>query len=134
MEGCATRVLVLFGDRDAVVVALPRRGLSRARSRQRALAGGGRLGALNEGRVHAGPQPLGRNLSSGNVTVNLLTPQTVFAERRNNLDFRISKVVRYGRTRTQVGVDLYNALNADVVTTFNQGFVPGGSWLTPTAM
>jgi hypothetical protein len=84
--------------------------------------------------ANVGPQPLGRNLSSGNVTVNLLTPQTVFADRRNNVDFRISKVVRYGRTRTQVGIDVYNVMNSDVVTTFNQGFVPGGSWLTPTAI
>jgi len=81
-----------------------------------------------------GPQPLGRNLSSGNVTVNLIAPNTFFAQRRNNVDFRIAKVVRYGRTRTQVGVDIYNATNTDVITTYNQTFVAGGSWLTPTAI
>src|SRR5207247_4685535 len=75
--------------------------------------------------ANVGPQPLGRNLSSGNVTVNLIAPGTFYASRRNNVDFRIAKVVRYGRTRTQVGVDIYNATNTDVVTTYNQGFVPG---------
>jgi len=32
------------------------------------------------------------------------------------------------------GVDLYNVMNVDVVTNYNQAFVPGGSWLTPTAL
>jgi hypothetical protein len=50
------------------------------------------------------------------------------------MDFRVAKVMRYGRTRTQLGVDVYNATNTDVVTTFNQAFVAGGSWLTPTAI
>jgi hypothetical protein len=77
---------------------------------------------------------LGRNLSSGNVTVNLIEPNTVFADRQNNIDFRIAKIFRYARTRTQVGVDIYNLTNADVVTGYNQGFVAGGSWLRPTAI
>ena len=84
--------------------------------------------------ANQGPQPLGRNLSSGNVTVNLIAPATLYAPRRNNLDFRVAKVVRYGRTRTQVGVDIYNATNTDVVTSYNQGYVFGGSWLTPTGI
>jgi hypothetical protein len=25
-------------------------------------------------------------------------------------------------------------MNADVVTNYNQAFIPGGSWLTPTAI
>ena len=77
---------------------------------------------------------LGRNLSSGNVTVNLIAPQTYFADRLTNIDFRVAKIFRYGRTRTRVGLDIYNATNTDVVTTYNQGFVPGGAWLTPTAI
>jgi hypothetical protein len=77
---------------------------------------------------------LKRNLSSGNVTVNLITPMTVFADRRNTIDFRVAKILRYGRTRTQVGIDIYNLTNTDVITGFNQGFVAGGSWLRPTAI
>jgi hypothetical protein len=78
---------------------------------------------------------LGRNLSSGNVIVNLLQPNTVFADRRNNIDVRIAKIIRYGRTRTQIGVDVYNLTNTDVVTSFNQTFVPtSSSWLTPTGI
>jgi hypothetical protein len=77
---------------------------------------------------------LGRDLSSGNVTVNLIPLQTVFADRRNNIDFRVAKIFRYNRTRTQVGVDIYNVTNTDVITGFNQAFVAGGSWLRPTAI
>jgi hypothetical protein len=78
---------------------------------------------------------LGRDLSeNSSVTVNLIQPGTLYSERRTNLDFRISKILRYGRTRTQVGVDIYNVTNTDVVTSFNERFVPGGSWLTPTGI
>ena len=84
------------------------------------------------------PQPLGRKLSSadrGNNTVNLIAPATLYAPRRNNLDFRVAKILRYGRTRTQIGVDVYNATNTDTPTTYNMGYTgPTGSWLTPTAI
>ncbi len=76
---------------------------------------------------------LGRNLSAGNVTVNLIEPQTFFADRRNNFDLRVAKILRFGRTRTQVGLDVYNLTNTDVVTTYNQTFT-STSWLTPTAI
>jgi hypothetical protein len=77
---------------------------------------------------------LRRNLSSGNVSVNLIAPNTVFAERQNNIDFRIAKIFRYGRTRAQVGVDIYNLTNTDVVTSYNETFVANGTWLRPTAI
>jgi hypothetical protein len=87
----------------------------------------------NSAWINAGPQPLGRPLSgSSNVEVNLIEPFTVWEERNNTVDLRVAKIFRYGRTRTQVGVDIYNALNADTVTGQNDRFVPGGSWLTPT--
>ena len=70
----------------------------------------------------------------GNVTVNLVEPRTFFADRRNNFDFRVAKILRFGRTRTQVGLDIYNLTNTDVVTTYNQTFTSRRSWLTPTAI
>jgi hypothetical protein len=33
-----------------------------------------------------------------------------------------------------VGIDIYNVTNTDVVTTFNQNYVPNGAWLTPTGI
>jgi hypothetical protein len=84
--------------------------------------------------IAAGPQPLGRPLSganSANVTVDLIPPASQYGDRVNQVDFRVAKVLRFGRTRTQFGVDIYNALNNDTPLTFNNTFVPGGSWLTP---
>jgi hypothetical protein len=77
---------------------------------------------------------LNRNLSSGSVTVNLIEPGTLYADRRTNIDFRVAKLLRFGRTRTQVGLDIYNLTNTDVVTSYNQNFVAGGAWLTPTGI
>ena len=84
--------------------------------------------------IAAGPQPLGRLLTGALNQVNLIAPATMWGERRNNVDLRIAKILRFGTTRTQVGVDIYNLLNADTVTNYNYVFVPGGSWLTPTAI
>jgi hypothetical protein len=76
---------------------------------------------------------LGRNLAGNapNVTVNLIEPGTLYGNRINQLDLRIAKLLRYGGTKTMVGIDLYNALNTSAILTYNNAFVPGGSWLQP---
>ena len=86
--------------------------------------------------IAAGPQPLGRNLSESNtVTVNLIAPNTFYSPRRNSFDMRVGKIIRYGRTRTQVGIDVYNLTNTDEVTSWNQTFSPTTTtWLTPTGV
>ena len=82
---------------------------------------------------------LGRPLSSGNVTVNLVEPGTLYGARQNNLDMRIAKILRIRGTRAQFGVDVYNLLNTDVVTTYNEGYTAptatsGSIWLTPNSI
>jgi hypothetical protein len=84
--------------------------------------------------ANSGPQPLGRNLSSGNITVNLIPNGTLYGDRRNNIDLRVAKIFRFGRTRTQVGVDVYNVTNSDYVNTYNNSYVPNGSWLVPSTI
>jgi hypothetical protein len=81
-------------------------------------------------------QSLGRPLSGGapSITVNLIEPGTVYSDRVNAIDLRIAKVLRFGRTRTNVGLDVYNLLNSDAVLSYNQAFNPGGRWLTPTTV
>jgi hypothetical protein len=79
---------------------------------------------------------LGRPLS-GNVQfaqVDLIAPGEVRGDRINQLDFRVSKILRFGRARTQLALDLYNALNANPVETYNQAFIANGAWLTPTGI
>jgi hypothetical protein len=81
-------------------------------------------------------QSLGRPLAGNapNVTVNLLKPGEMTFDRVNQLDFRVGKILRFGRQRANVSVDLFNALNADTVLNYNQTFVPGGQWLVPTSV
>jgi hypothetical protein len=79
---------------------------------------------------------LGRNLSGNapNVTVNLVTPGTMYGDRINQFDLRIAKTFRFGRSRTRIALDIYNALNSSAVLTYDSTFVPGGPWLQPTAI
>ena len=93
--------------------------------------------AANFNVTNALAQPsLGRPLSAagGSVSVNLIEPGTVWGDRVNNIDLRIAKVLRFGRTRTNVGVDIYNLMNSSAVLNYNQAFNPGGTWLTPTSV
>jgi len=75
---------------------------------------------------------LGRNLSgnAANIPVNLVAPGTLYGDRINQLDFRVAKILTFGRSRVQVGLDLYNALNSSAVQTYNQTYGP--AFLTPT--
>jgi hypothetical protein len=77
---------------------------------------------------------LGRPLAgnTANIAVNLLTPSTAYGERYNQLDLRMGKVFRFGHSRTLVALDLYNALNANDIQTYNNTYVANGSWLVPT--
>ena len=79
---------------------------------------------------------LGRDLSAqaANMKVNLIPTGTLYGERINQLDLRVSKLLRYGRTRTMIGFDLYNATNTSTPQTYNETYVPNGAWLTPTAV
>jgi Carboxypeptidase regulatory-like domain len=79
-------------------------------------------------------QTLGRPLagSAASVTVNLIAPQTMFGDRINQVDFRIAKVLRFGRNRAQVGVDIFNAMNSNVPLGYLQTY--GSTWLRPTSV
>jgi hypothetical protein len=83
---------------------------------------------------------LGRNLSANaaNATVRLVAPGTEYYEGLSQLDLRFAKIFRMGTTRTTINFDVYNALNANTITTLNAGFVPvaGGaaSFLVPNSV
>ena len=81
-------------------------------------------------------QSLGRAPSGNvtNVTVDLLVPGEARGERVNQLDWRIGKVLRFGRQRATISADLFNALNSDAILAYNQAFIPGGNWLVPTTV
>jgi hypothetical protein len=80
---------------------------------------------------------IGRPLPGGAATqsVNIVLPGEVYGPRINSLDFRFAKVLRFGATRTNVGLDLYNMFNANTGTAFNQAFgLDGSTWLRPTTI
>jgi hypothetical protein len=67
---------------------------------------------------------LGRPLSGGaaNVSLQLLEPYTEYLDRRNELDLRFGKILRFSGQRAVVSVDLYNALNSNARITVNQSY------------
>jgi hypothetical protein len=76
---------------------------------------------------------LGRPLAVvPNVTVNVITPNTVFGDRIDQLDLRLGKVLRFGRTRANLNIDIVNALNSND----NLGYSPtfSATWPTPTSV
>jgi hypothetical protein len=77
---------------------------------------------------------LGRPLSGGtaNVTVGLVAPGELYTERYNQLDLRVGKILRFGRTRTTVNLDLYNVFNGNNVLTMNNTFGP--AWQRPNSI
>jgi Carboxypeptidase regulatory-like domain len=85
---------------------------------------------------------LGRSLSNQatSITVNLVEPGTLYGDRVNEFDVRLAKIVRWGRTRTNIGFDLYNILNSSAVLSYNQAFsstisaTPSANWLAPTGV
>jgi hypothetical protein len=74
---------------------------------------------------------LGRNLAGGasNVDVYLAAPRSMYGDRVNQVDLRIGKILRFGRTRTNLGFDVYNLFNTSAALVLNP--TVGSSWQTP---
>ena len=80
---------------------------------------------------------LGRNLGScrgaatctGNVTVELIPPNSVFEPRLQQVDLRFSRIFQFGPRKLRGDVDIYNVLNASNVLNMNTTYSPpGGVW------
>jgi hypothetical protein len=73
------------------------------------------------------------------VPINLVAPGQVWGDRVNALDLRFAKILKFGRTRNTVGIDLYNITNSASVLTYNQTYNPSAAtasqaWLAPTSV
>jgi hypothetical protein len=78
---------------------------------------------------------LGRNLAAGaagTATIALLVPNTLFEDRLNQFDVRLTKFIQVGRARLQGRFDVYNLFNASTV--LNENFTYGPSWRKPSSI
>jgi hypothetical protein len=81
-------------------------------------------------------------LATGNTSVDILdSDHRVFADRRTQIDMRFAKIVRFGKRRADIGVDLANLLNTNYATTYDDTYqysvgnaAAGGTWNNPTAI
>ena len=81
-------------------------------------------------------QSLGRPVSGNpsTVAVNLFETGEAFYPQINFLDLRVGKVLRVGRLRANVSLDIYNALNSSAGQTYNNTYALADPslWGTPT--
>ena len=90
-------------------------------------------GAIIPGLCTAGNTTLGRGFSGGPFRViNIVEAGEVFLERLNQIDFRVSKLLRAAGTRTMVNFDFYNVTNSNSVLTENATY--GATWRQPTGI
>ena len=88
-------------------------------------------------------QLLGRlppgGLATGTTVVPLLdADHRLYGPRRNQLDMRFAKIIRWRSTRANVGVDVVNLFNSNQATAYQAQYdyvqPNGGSWYDPTAI
>jgi hypothetical protein len=72
--------------------------------------------------VPAANVPGGLAFGSPFQSVNLILPGALYGDRINAMDLRFGKILKFGRTRTNVALDLYNLFNSNTGTTFQQGY------------
>ena len=74
-------------------------------------------------------------LLNNQQSVNLLEPGEVYGDYVRQVDLRLGKVLRFGRTRSLVALDVYNLFNENPGLTYQQTFTgTGTSWLNPQTL
>ncbi len=81
---------------------------------------------------------LGRPLSANaqTITLNLVRPGSLYGDRRNQLDLRLTKMFRIQRTRIGANFELYNVFNENAVLTENATYRDASinGWRIPTSI
>jgi len=93
--------------------------------------------ATSLGHLPPGATPTGTT----NVLLTDNENRVYSGERRTQIDMRFAKVLRFNRTRADIGVDLNNLLNSNYATGFQTNYVYGADntprpsgWGTPTSL
>jgi hypothetical protein len=77
--------------------------------------------------------PFNGNTAVNTQTINLLDFGDQYGERSNNWDLTFRKNLRFAGKRLSVGVDVYNLLNSDAATAYNQNYTAtlaaDGTWV-----
>jgi len=68
------------------------------------------------------------------LTVNLVNPNGVFAERINQLDLKVSKTFKLGRVSVLPTLEVFNVNNSDSVVTYVSSNVLAASYLRPNSI
>jgi hypothetical protein len=63
-------------------------------------------------------------------TVNLITPNSLYGPRFNQLDLAINRTTDIGWGKLRLALDLYNALNSNSIQNVTTTY--GSRWLRPT--
>jgi hypothetical protein len=80
---------------------------------------------------------LGRPLSGNSQAtfVNVVEPGTLYGDRLNQVDLRVSKILRFGGRRANVGVDFFNLFNTNAVYQYATTYAGNGAtWLQPSSL
>ncbi len=80
------------------------------------------------------PRFISNTGATGNKTIALIQGSTVVDERQNQLDLRVGKIVRFGRTRTSLNFDIFNVTNANTVLSRNNSFSKTPSYNAATGI
>ncbi len=75
---------------------------------------------------------LGRPLlnNAAGMTLNYHQTGWKYGDRINQVDLRLAKILRFGGTQTQIGIDMYNLFNSNVALSYQQQY--GAAYLRPT--
>jgi hypothetical protein len=79
-------------------------------------------------------QQIGRTLTGGPFTVNLVEPGTFYPGRNRQLDLSFKKIVRMGSRRLTGGLDIYNVANQNTILFYSTTINPNNpGYLVPNA-
>jgi hypothetical protein len=92
------------------------------------------FGATPEGNSTGLSANLATTVNGQGVNLNLLEPGVYFGDRINQLDARFGKILRFGRFRSSLAVDLLNLFNSNTGTAFQTNYGDGSGYLAPTAI
>jgi hypothetical protein len=65
-------------------------------------------------------------------TVNVLLPGQNYADRINQFDMRLTKILRFGGTRTSIGIDILNIFNSNTAVDFLNDLTNPATFMQPT--